>query len=96
MPALSEGKPAMDEQKDLLGEDVAFNIDDVLIDRSTGGRFNNSSFFGLAVMCGSIGMASFMSASFPTQVTQTGKINSGSNMAGTKYMSEADSVPMKN
>lgn len=96
MPALSEGKPAMDEQKDLLGEDVTFNIDDVLIDRSAGGRFNNSSFFGLAVMCGSIGMASFMSASSPTQVTETRKINSGSNMAGTKYMSEVDSVPMKN
>lgn len=87
----------MDEQKDLLGEDVTFNIDDVLIDRSTAGRFPNSSFFGLAVMCGSIGMASFMSASSPSQVTETGgKINSGSNMAGTKQMSEVDSVPMKN
>jgi len=60
LPALSEGKPAMEEQKDLLGEDAAFNIDDVLIDRSAGGNFNNSTFFGLAVMCGGIGMASFM------------------------------------
>jgi len=59
-PALSEGKLTMEEQKDLLGEEAAFNIDDVLIDRSAGGNFNNSAFFGLAVMCGGIGMASFM------------------------------------
>lgn len=60
MPALSEGKPTIEEQKDLLGEDAAFNIDDVLIDRSAGDNYGNSFLLGLGVMCGSIGMASFM------------------------------------
>lgn len=73
----------MEEQFD--GE--AFNVDDLIIDRSTGGNFNNSSFFGLAVMCGAVGMASFMSAPSAVQSTSAGKINSGSNMAGTQYIS---------
>lgn len=60
MPALSEGKAAMDEQKDLLGEDAAFNIDDVLIDRSAGDNYGGYPFLGLGVMCGALGLASFM------------------------------------
>lgn len=58
MQALSEGKA--DEQKDLLGEDAPFNIDDVLIDRSAGSNYGGSYFLGLGVMCAGLGMASFM------------------------------------
>lgn len=64
LPALSEGKPMNQEEQNYLLDGNEFNVDDVLIDRSTGGRFNNTSFFGgLAMVFGAIGMASFMTAS---------------------------------
>lgn len=96
LPALSEGRPMnIEEQKDLLGEDNDFNVDDVLIDRSASGRFVNSSFFGMAVMCGGIGMASFMSASSPMESTGSQRIV-GARLAGTEILPKRESVSMKN
>jgi len=92
LPALSEGKPMnQEEQKDLLGDEV-FNPDDVLIDRSAGGGFNNSSFFGLAMVFGAVGMASFMSAAPVDPVSGGGVINSGSRMAGTERIGPSVSI----
>lgn len=84
-----------EEQKDLLGEEL-LNVDDLLIDRSTGGRFNNSTFFGLAVMCGSIGMASFMSASSPMESSVSSKLYSGQHLTETDNLSIKEPVSIKN
>ena len=68
----------------------------MLIDRSAGGYINNSSFLGLAVMCGSIGMASFMQASSPTQASNTSVFYSGSRQAGTDHLPKSEPVSIKN
>lgn len=92
-PAFSEG----DDHKDFLPDDDApFNTDDFVLERNSNGpAFGNSTFFGLAVMCGSIGMASFMSASSPAQATGTTKLYSGAGMAGTEYITKEEPVSIK-
>jgi len=67
----------------------------VLIDRSTGGRFNNTSFFGLAVMFGAVGIASFMSASPVDGTSGISAINTGSRLSGNEKFSKSEPVSMK-
>jgi len=97
LPALSEGRPMnQEEQKDLLGDGADFNVDDVLIDRSAGGRFNNTSFFGMAMVFGAIGMCSFMSAAPSETTIGAVSFNSGSRMAGTERLPREESGSITN
>lgn len=96
MRQLSEGRPGnQEEQKDLLAE-TEFNVDDVLIDRSAGGRgFSNTTFFGLAMVFGAVGTVSFMSAS-PMEGTPGPSVYSGSRLAGTERLPTGESSSITN
>ena len=85
MAALSEGKLVnLEEQKDLIGgNDNVFNVDDMLIDRRASLNNGNMNFFGLAMVFGAVGMASFMTAS-PESSSGVSVMNTGSRMAGTE------------
>ena len=95
MTALSEGKLAnQEEQKDLFGEGTdVFNVDDMLIDRRTGGNNGGMNFFGLACVFGAVGMASFMTASPVEGSSGISHINTGGRMVGTdKLHGKAESI----
>lgn len=95
MAALSEGKLInQEEQKNLLGDGTdVFNIDDMLIDRRDGGNNGNMNFFGLAMVFGAVGMASFMTAS-PESSSGVSKMNTGSRMVGTEKLQRGEPVSL--
>lgn len=95
MAALSEGKLInLEEQKDLMGDNAdVFNVDDMLIDRRTGLNNGNMNFFGLAMVFGAVGMASFMTAS-PESTSSVSKMNTGSRMVGTEKMQRGEPVSL--
>lgn len=70
-----------------------FNVDDMLIDRRTGLNNGNMNFFGLAMVFGAVGMASFMTAS-PESTSSVSKMNTGSRMVGTEKMQRGEPVSL--
>lgn len=74
------------------GADV-FNVDDMLIDRRTGVNNGNMNFFGLAIVFGAVGMASFMTAS-PESTSGVSQMNTGSRMVGIEKMQRGEPVSL--